>query len=174
METYFGTPEYLDIISVNFWTILASLANLAILYALLKKFLYKPVKNVIAARQAELKAQYDAAAEAEASANASRDAYAAKLDGAQAEADGIIHEATATANKRGEKIVAEAREKAAGIVRQGEIEAEMEKKKAQESIRRDITEVSAALAEQLLGREMTSKDHDAMIDSFLQGIGDAQ
>lgn len=174
MKMLFQDPVYLDIISVNVVQILISLANLAILYALLKKFLYKPVKNVIAARQAELKAQYDAAAEAEASANASRDAYAAKLDGAQSEADGIIHEATATANKRGEKIVAEAREKAAGIVRQGVIEAEMEKKKAQESIRRDITEVSAALAEQLLGREMTTDDHSAMIDSFLQGIGDAQ
>ncbi|MBQ2952163.1 MAG: F0F1 ATP synthase subunit B [Clostridia bacterium] len=174
METYFGTPEYLEIISVNIWTILASLANLGILYWGLKKFLYKPVKNVIAARQAELQAQYDAAAAAEQAANESRDAYAAKLDGAQAEADGIIHEATATANRRGEKIVAEAREKAASIVRQGEMEAEMEKKKAQESIRRDITDVSAALAEQLLGREMNADDHAAMIDSFLQGIGDAQ
>lgn len=174
METFFNTPEYLEIISVNIWSILISLSNLAILYWLMKKFLYQPVKNVVAARQAELQAQYDAAAAAEQAANESRDAYAAKLDGAQAEADGIIHEATATANRRGEKIVAEAREKAAGIVRQGEIEAEMEKKKAQESIKRDITEVSAALAEQLLGREMKTDDHNALIDSFLQGIGDAQ
>lgn len=174
MKSFFQDPVYLEIISVNVVQILISLANLAILYALLKKLLYKPVKKVIASRQAELDAQYAAAAAAEQTANEARDAYAAKLDGAQAEADGIIHEATATASKRGEKIVAEAREKAAGIVRAGEMEAEMEKKKAQESIKRDITEVSAALAEQLLGREMTSKDHDAMIDSFLQGIGDAQ
>ena len=174
METYFGTPEYLEIISVNIWTILASLANLAILYALLKKFLYKPVTNMLAARQAELDAQYAAAAEAEKTAAASRDEYTAKLAGAQAEAEGIIHDATINAGRRGDRIVAEAREKAEGIVRQGELEAEMEKKKAQESIKRDITEVSAALAEQLLGREMTSRDHDALIDSFLQGIGDAQ
>jgi len=174
METFFLTPEYLEIISVNVWTIIASLANLAILYWFLKKFLYKPVKNVIAARQAELDAQYAAAAEAEQAAAQSRDEYAQKLSGAAAEAEGIIHEATVTATRRGDKIVEEAREKAAGIVRQGEIEAEMEKKKAQESIKRDITEVSAALAEQLLGREMTADDHHALIDSFLQGIGDAQ
>ncbi len=174
METYFQTPEYLEIISVNIWNILISLANLAILFTLMKKFLYKPVKNVIAARQAELDAQYAAAAEADAAAQASRDAYAAKLAGAQAEADGIIHEATETATRRGDRIVQEARDRAAGIVRQGEMEAELEKKKAQESIRRDVTEVSAALAEQLLGREMTDKDHHALIDSFLQGIGDAQ
>ena len=166
--------EYLDIISVNLWTILISLANLAILYALLKKFLYKPVTNMLAARQAELDAQYAAAAEAEKTATASRDAYTAKLAGARAEAEGIIHDATVSANRRGDKIVAEAREKAEGIVRQGELEAEMEKKKAQESIKREITEVSAALTEQLLSREMNSEDHRKMIDSFLQGIGDAQ
>ena len=174
MKTFFQDPKYLEIISVNIWQILISLTNLAILYALLKKFLYKPVKNVIAARQAELDAQYAAAAQAEENANASRDEYARKLAGAQAEADGIIHDATVNAARRGDKIVAEAREKAEGIVRQGELEAEMEKKKAQESIRRDITEVSAALTEQLLSREMTTEDHRGLIDSFLQGIGDAQ
>lgn len=174
MKTFFQTPEYLEIISVNIWTILISLANLAILYKLLKKFLYKPVKKVIEQRQAELDAQYAAAAEAEKTAFASRDAYAEKLAGAEAEAEGIIHDATVSANRRGDRIVAEAREKAEGIVRQGELEAAMEKKKAQESIKREITEVSSALTERLLGREMNTEDHRSVIDSFLQGIGDAE
>lgn len=166
--------ENLGIVSLNIWQILISLANLTILYFILKKFLYKPVKKVLADRAAELDAQYAAAAKAEAEATASRDEYAAKLSGAQAEAEGIIHDATVSATRRGEKIVEEAREKAEGIVRQGELEAEMEKKKAQESIKREITEVSAALAEQLLSREVKPEDHRQMIDSFLQGIGDAQ
>lgn len=166
--------ENLGIVSLNIWQILISLVNLTILFLGLKKFLYKPVKKVLADRAASLDAQYAAAAEAEKSATESRDAYAAKLAGAEAEAEGIIHEATASANIRGERIVEEAREKAAGIVRAGEMEAELEKKKAQESIKRDITEVSAALAEQLLGRELKTEDHSALIDSFLQGIGDAE
>ena len=174
MKTFFQDPKYLEIISVNIWQILISLANLAILFALLKKFLYQPVKNVIAARQNELDEQYNAAAAAEKEAYASRDEYAAKLAGAQAQADGIIHDATVSANRRGDKIVAEAREKADAIVRQGELEAAMEKKKAQESIRREITEVSTALTEQLLSREMNTGDHRGLIDSFLQGIGDAE
>lgn len=174
MKTFFQDPKYLEIISVNVWQILISLANLALLFWLMKKFLYKPVKNIIAQRQAELDAQYASAAEAEKTAFAARDEYAAKLAGAQTEADGIIHDATVSANLRGEKIVAEAREKAEGIVRQGEMEAALEKKKAQESIKREITEVSSALTEQLLGREMNTEDHRSVIDSFLQGIGDAQ
>ena len=114
------------------------------------------------------------AEEAEKSALASRDLYAEKLAGAHAEADSLIHEATANATRRSERIVADARDKADAIVRQGQIEAAMEKKRAQASIRREITDVSAALTEKLLGREMNTGDHRELIDSFLQEMGDEQ
>ncbi|MGN0747748.1 MAG: F0F1 ATP synthase subunit B [Aristaeellaceae bacterium] len=166
--------QSLEVISINLWQILISLANLAILYCLLKKFLYKPVKKTIASRQEAIDQQYRAAEEAEKSAMASRDLYAEKLAGANAEADSLIHEATANANRRSERIVADARDKAEAIVRQGQIEAAMEKKKAQATIRREITDVSAALTEKLLGREMNTGDHRELIDSFLQEMGDEQ
>lgn len=164
--------QSLEIVSVNIWQILISLANLTILYLLLKKFLYKPVKVVIENRKASIAKSYADAAEAEAKAAADRDEYAAKLATAHATADEIIHEATTVANRRGEKIVAEAHQKAEEIVRQGELEASMEKKKAMESIRRDITDVSAAMTEQLLKREMNEGDHRNMIDEFLKGVGE--
>ncbi len=164
--------QSLEIVSVNIWQILISLANLTILYLGLKKFLYKPVKAVLEGRKAEIAKSYAEAEDARATANAARDEYTAKLATAHATADEIIHDATSVANRRGEKIVAEAREKADEIVRQGELEAAMEKKKAMESIRRDITDVSAAMTEQLLKREMNDADHRSMIDEFLKGVGE--
>ena len=164
--------QSLEIVSVNIWQILISLANLTILYLLLKKFLYKPVKNVIEGRKEAIAKYYADAEEARTSANAAREEYAAKLATAHTTADEIIHDATALANRRGDKIVAEARQKADEIVRQGELEASMEKKKAMESIRRDITDVSAAMTEKLLGREMSTADHRNMIDEFLKGVGE--
>ena len=166
--------QSLEVISVNVWQILISLANLTILYWLLKKFLYNPVKKVIAARQQAIDDQYKAADAAEKAANASRDEYYARLENAQAVVDGMIHDATASANRRSERIVQEARDKAGSIVRQGQMEAEMEKKKAQATIRREITDVSAALTEKLLGREINDGDHRGLIDSFLQEMGDGQ
>ena len=162
----------LEIVSVNIWQILISLANLTILYLLLKKFLYKPVKAVLEGRKASIAKYYADAEEARNSANAARDEYAAKLSTAHATADGIIHDATVVANRRGEKIVADARVKAEEIVRQGELEASMEKKKAMETIRRDIADVSAAMTEQLLKREMNEGDHRNMIEEFLKGVGE--
>ena len=162
----------LEIVSVNLWQILISLANLTILYLGLKKFLYKPVKAVLEGRKEAIAKNYADAEEARNSANAARDEYAAKLATAHTTADEIIHDATVTANRRGDKIVADARTKAEEIVRQGELDASMEKKKAMESIRRDITDVSAAITEQLLKREMNTKDHRGMIDEFLKGVGE--
>lgn len=164
--------ENLGIVSLNIWQILISLTNLTILYLGLKKFLYKPVKAVIEGRKEAIAKSYADAAEAEAKASADRDEYAAKLATAHETADGIIHDATVMANRRGEKIVAEAQQKAEEIIRQGELEASMEKKKAMESIRRDITDVSAAMTEQLLKREMNEGDHRNMIDEFLKGVGE--
>ena len=162
----------LQIVSFNLWQVLISLANLTLLYLGLKKFLYKPVKAVLENRKAAIAKYYAEAEESRNSANAARDEYAAKLATAHGKADEIIHDATVIANRRGDKIVAEAREKAEEIVRQGELEANMEKKKAMASIRRDITDVSAAMTEQLLKREMKEGDHRNMIDEFLKGVGE--
>ena len=92
----------------------------------------------------------------------------------QDEVDAMLEEATMNANRRGERIVADAQDKADGIIRQAQTEAEMEKKKAQATIRQEITEVSAALAEKLLQRELTGDDHTGMINAFLDEMGDKQ
>ena len=162
----------LQIVSFNLWQVLISLANLTILYLGLKKFLYKPVKAVLENRKAAIAKDYAEAEAARTSADAAREEYAAKLATAHTTADEIIHDATVLANRRGEKIVAEAHQKADEIVRQGEMEAAMEKKKAMETIRQDITDVSAAMTEKLLGREMSAEDHRSMIDEFLKGVGE--
>ena len=163
----------LQIVSFNLWQVLISLANLTLLYLGLKKFLYKPVKAVLENRKAAIAKAYDEAEEYRNSANAAREEYAAKLATAHTTADEIIHDATVLANRRGDKIVAEAHQKADEIVRQGELEASMEKKKAMETIRQDIADVSAAMTEKLLGREMSAEDHRSMIDEFLKGVGDS-
>ena len=166
--------QALDVISVNIWSILISLCNLGLIFWLVKKFLFKPVKAVLAKRQAEIDAHYQAAEDAQKNAESSREQYELKLAGAQAEADSMIQSATAAANRRSDRIVSDARDKADGIIRQAQNEAELEKKKAQETIRQEIADVSAALTEKLLGREMNQADHRGMIDSFLNEMGAQQ
>lgn len=164
--------QSLDVISVNIWQILISLANLLILFLMIKKFLYNPVKNVMAKRQSEIDERYSAADVAQQEAENNKMLWEEKLSGAKAEADSIISNATDSAKYREEKILAEANQKADGIVRRAKTEAELEMKKAADGIKREIVEVSGALTEKMIGREINTDDHRSLIDSFIEKIGD--
>lgn len=164
--------QTLEIISVNLWQILISLANLLLIFLILKKFLWKPVKKVMAERQAAVDEQYAAADEARAKAEADRAAYEQALAEAKVEAKSIVEEATVAAVRRGDKIVAEAEQKADRLVRQAQAEAELEKQKAEDEVRQEIVDVSALLAGKLLEREIHAEDHRTLIDAFINNIDD--
>lgn len=164
--------QFLDIISVNLWNILISLLNLAVLFWLVKKFLFKPVRKLFAERQAAIDHQYAAAEQAQRTADENRDAWETKLATADAEAQSRIDEATDIAKRRAEQIVREADEKADGIVRRAEEQAELERKRAEDGIKREIVDLSTAIAEKMLEREVNEHDHRAMIDDFIEKIGD--
>lgn len=164
--------QSLEVISINLWQILISLANLVILFLIVKKFLFKPVKKVLAQRQDVMDAQYSAAQEAQAQALADKDAWEHKMQSAKAEADAIMKDAASKAQIRGDRIVSDAREKADGIIRQAQTAAELERKKAEDGIKKEIVDVSAALTEKMLGREINAQDHRDMIDSFIEGLGE--
>lgn len=164
--------QSLDVISVNLWSILISLLNLLILFLLVKKFLFKPVKKVLEKRNSEIESQYEKASEAEEKANESKKEWEKALSGAKNEADSILTTATETAKRRSEKIVEEAETKAASIMRQAETEAELSYKKAQGKIKEEIVSVSEVLTEKMLGREIKIEDHKNLIDSFIEEIGD--
>lgn len=164
--------QSLDVISVNLWDILISLANLLILFSLVKKFLFKPVKNILQKRQDEIDEKYAAADIAADAAAKDKKEWEEKMHFAEKEAQAILSDASENAKYRGEKIVSEAKERADGILRQAQTEAELERKKAVDGIKREIVEVSGALTEKMLGREINTKDHRSLIDSFIEKIGD--
>lgn len=164
--------QTLDVISVNLWDILISLGNLLLLYWLAKRFLFKPVQRVLARRQEELDAQYANAAQAEAEARENRAMWESKLSGATDEANAILQNAVDTARNREARILADAQNRAEGIVSAARAEAELEMQNAADGVRRSIVEVSGALTEKMLGREINTEDHARLIDSFLQDMGE--
>lgn len=164
--------QSLDIISVNLWQVLISLINLLLIFLIVKKFLYKPVKKMLAERQAAIDEQYAAAGEAEQSALTNKQAYEQKLATAQDEAEALLKTAADTAGQRRDILLADAREKADGILRQAQAEAELERKKAEADIKREIVDVSALLTEKMLEREIQPQDHRDLIHSFIEKIGD--
>ncbi len=165
--------QNLGIISVNIWQILISLANLTILFLLLKKFLYKPVMKMLDERRNQIDNDYADARAAKQSAEAKDTELTERLSNAKQEAEGIVKEAADAAKVRSDKIVEQARETADGIIRQAEEDAELERKRVGETIKQQIVDVSTALAGKMLEREVNADDHKALIDDFINKIGES-
>ncbi len=161
-----------EIISVNIWQIVVSLLNLFLLFLIVKKFLFKPVKRVLESRQSKIDAQYAEAEEALSSAKESERELNEKLSVAHVTADEIVKEATELGERRKEKLICDARAEAETIIRQAKADAELEKKKAEEDIKAQIVDVSSALTEKLIEREIKVEDHRKLIDSFISDIGE--
>ena len=166
--------QTLGVISVNLWQILISLLNLLILFLLFKKYLFKPVNNMLAKRQSEIDARYNEADEAKRLAEEDKSLWNEKIGTVKAETDEMIKKAQESAKHQGDTIVAKAKEQADGIIRQAQTQAELEMQKAQEGIKKEIVEVSTALANKLLEREINAEDHRDLIDSFIEKIGDEE
>ena len=164
--------QTLDVISINLWQIIASLLNLVILFLIVKKFLYKPVKKMLESRQNTIDSDYKKAEEAKQQALQDKKTYEEKLSEAKAEADSVIQSAVDMAHSRENEILKEAKSRADGIIREAKADAALEKRKAEEEIKREIIEVSTALTEKMLEREISADDHKQMIDSFIDGIGE--
>lgn len=164
--------QSLDIISVNFWQIVISLCNLLILFLIVKKFLFQPVKKMLAKREADLKSQYDNAEQAEQSALENKKAWEEKMTAAKQSAEEIEKDAMKRAERQSDKILLDAKEKAEGILKRAEADAALEKKKAEKDIQYQIVDVSALLTEKMLQKKLSDQDHHELISSFMQEIGE--
>ena len=96
--------QTLEIISVNIWHIVVSLLNLLLLFLIVKKFLFKPVKKVLNSRKEHIDTQYSEAEKALNNAKASERELNEKLSAAHKTADDILKEATAQAENRSPKL----------------------------------------------------------------------
>lgn len=164
--------QSLEVISVNLWQILISLLNLLILFLLFKKFLFKPVNNMLLKRQREINTRYEAADTAKRSAEEDKLLWNEKIGTVKAETEEMIKRAQDSAKRQGETIITKAKEQADGIIRQAEAEAQLERKKAEDGIKKEIVEISTALANKILRREINIDDHRDLINSFIENMGD--
>ncbi|MBQ3924823.1 MAG: F0F1 ATP synthase subunit B [Firmicutes bacterium] len=162
----------LDIISINIWHIVISLANLVILFLILKKLLFKPVQKVVDQRQKEIDTEYGKAERATEEANKVKAEWESKIGSAEAEADKIIKEAVERADARNEVMLYESREKADQIIRKAKSDIERDRRESREAVKKEIVDVSHALSEQIIGREINMDDHRDLIDRAIDSLGE--
>ena len=164
--------QTLDIISINLWDILLSLANLLIIFLIVKKFLFKPVMKVMAARQEQVDKIYSDADEDRSAASSMRQEYEARLAAAREEADGLVRSAVQTAQRKSDAIMADAASQVSHMKQKAEQEIAMEKKQMLQSVQTEISDMAVSIASKVVEREIQQKDHDAFVDEFIRNVGE--
>ena len=164
---------YQALITLDGWTFLAQICNLMIQLVIFKKFLLKPIKQVIADRKAKADSEIADAQKLRTEAEAMKAEYEQNLQNARTEANQIVTAAQKTATARSEEIVGEARAQAAALKQKAEADIAQERKKAVNEVKDEIGGIAMEIASKVVEREISAKDHKDLIDEFIKNVGEA-
>ena len=164
---------YQALITLDGWTFLAQICNLMIQLLIFKKFLLKPIRQVIADRKAKADSEIADAQKLRTEAEAMKAEYEQNLQNARTEANQIVAAAQKTATTRSEEIVGEARAQAAALKQKAEADIAQERKKAVNEVKDEIGGIAMEIASKVVEREISEKDHKDLIDEYIKNVGEA-
>ena len=159
-------------IGVNFWTALFVLLNTIVLFLVLKHFLFVPVMNMIKSRQEEIDNMYMEADNAKSEALAMEAEYKEKLSQAAMTGERMVKEAMERGHTREEEIVRQANAEASAIMAKASADIALEKKKALNDAKDEISDIAMAIAEKVVGRELSGADHADLVNGFIDRLGE--
>lgn len=144
-----------------------------VLFLALSYFLFNPARKFMQGRQEKIAGELENAKTKEEEAAKLKEEYESKLSGIEKEADEILNAARRKALANENRIIAEAKEEAAGIIARANVEAELEKKKVVDDVKREMISVAAAMAGKIIGTSIDEKKQSTLIDETLNEIGES-
>ena len=163
---------YQSLVTVNPVTLIAQICNLFIQLLIVKIFFLDKIKAILDQRREAADKEITDAQAANAEAQAIKATYEQNMRDAKAKADDILMNAQRTANSRSEEIISQAQAAAAQIKSKASSDIEMEKKKAINDAKNEISDLAMAIAGKVVERELNAADQSALIDNFINELGD--
>ena len=149
------------------WTVV----DVLILYVLLRKFLFKPIQNVLDQRQKMIEADIAAAQTSKTEAAAALTTAQDKLRNVDSEAAArrAAYEKQAEVEKQ--QLLADAQKQADEIVAAGKAAVEIERQNKLREADAQATALARSMCEKLLKHNLTAQDDDQLLDDLLQKAG---
>ena len=144
-------------VDLNLWSLFVTICNTLITFLIVKHFLFKPLRKMLAAREQEVRDLY-AHAETD-----RREAEAMKRD--------IVSNAQKRAERHAEQILEQANREAAVAKQRAEESIELERKKAMNQMKDEIADLSVMIASKVVEREVKADDHKRLIEDFIDKVG---
>ena len=143
-----------------------------VMFAFLSYLLFNPARDLLKKREERVKDNIDSAEKSKADAEALRADYENKLREINKEADEILSAARKKALESEAKIVDNAKEEAAAIIARAHKQAELEMKKAEDDIKKEIIAVASLIAGKVVSDKIDLNIQDSLIEDTLKELGD--
>lgn len=163
---------YQSLVAIEPLTLIAQICNLFLQMFLFKKFFWNKIMAILDQRRdAADKAITDAQA-ARSEAMTIKETYEENMRKARVQADDILSNAQRNATARSEEIIGQAQQQAAQLKLKAAADIEMEKKKAINDAKNEISGLAMAIAGKVVERELNEADQAQLIDRFIEELGD--
>ena len=156
---------------VEWGTTIVTLATFVILLALLKKFAWGPLKEVMDKRERDINKDIDDAEQAKINAQKLEEENRKTLKETQDEVQRILDDAKVQARKQHEEIIHEANVRANGMIETAQSEINSEKERALADINNQVSELSVLIASKVLRKEISEQDQKDLVEKYLKGQG---
>lgn len=147
--------------------------SIFVLFLFASYFLFNPAREFLEKRQEKIKGELDSAAQDMEDAAALKTEYEDKLKNIEKEADEILSDARKRALANENKIVADAKEEAARIIERARVEAELEKKKAADDVKREMVVIASMMAGKIVKASIDTNVQESLVNETLKEIGES-
>jgi F-type H+-transporting ATPase subunit b len=160
-----------ELVTLVPWTFIIQIINLFIQVYLIKRFLFKPINEILEKRRNLADKTIKEARQAQEEADSLKDQYESSLTNAHAEAAQIVSDAQKEAQNKADTLVKEAQAEAASIKARAAADIEQEKKKAVNEAKDEIGSLAMEIAGKVVEKEINESDHKKLIDEFINQVG---
>ncbi len=144
-----------------------------VLFLIVGNKLFNPIRSVMQKRQDKIQNELETAASDMEKAKELKAEYEEKLKAIDKEADTILSEARKKALANENKIVAQAKEEAARIIERAHVEAELEKQKVADEVKKEMVSIASMMAGKVVSAAVDTKVQDSLVEETLKEIGDS-
>lgn len=152
--------------------LLLTIINLVVLYLLLKKFLIKPVTDIMEKREKLIAEGLNNANNAQEEAMKIKQEYETALIGAKDESVKIVEKAQQQAKAEYERILDEAGAKAGSMIESAKTNIELEREHTMKALQSEIAGLAMTAAAKIVGSEAENQGNQGIYNQFLEEAGD--
>ena len=147
--------------------------SIFVLFVILSKMLFNPVRELLEKRQAKITEDLEAAEQAKEDTIQVKEEYEGKLRDVQKEAESILSESRKKALAQEKEIIEDAKEEAQRIRVRADKEIALEKNKVKDEVKQEMIAVATAMAGKIIETSISEQQQSDLIEETLKEMGDS-